>query len=1171
MTQCPPVRLKFRLASAQTLCDTQTAMKASSGTIRLSASDLSNHLGCQHVTSLDLEVAVGGRNAPSWRSPDLHVLQERGRAHENAYLQSLETEGGTFVDLREIGGEEEAGALTLAAMERGVDVIAQATLADGRWFGRADVLRRMRRPSRFGNWSYEVYDCKLASETKAGTILQLSLYSELLSVVQGILPEQMYVVPPGAQFQPEAYRVLDFAAYYRYVKTRLGVAADQRQGILTYPEPTAHCTSCRWFGDCDKQRRRDDHLSLVAGISKLHRKQLAVWETETVENLSRLPLPLQKRPDYGSKEAYVRLREQARMQVAGRNQREPVHELLDINDEHGFRLLPEPSPGDVFFDLEGDPFVGSGGREYLFGFATATPDGSAVYECRWALSADDEKRAFEWFVDSVMALWAENPAMHIYHFTAYEPSSLKRLMGRYAAREDEIDRLLRGKRLVDVHTVVKRSVRASVEEYSLKAFEEFHGFARVLPLEQARQAMRSIEHRLELGVPIDQQDQVVPTIEGYNADDCLSTKSLRDWLERERLAVVQTGVEIPRPPVADDAPSEAVSDRQQRAEKLAAELSTDVPSDAALRTEDQSARWLLASLLDWHRRESKVESWEFFRFKEMTDEDLLYERSAVSGLRHISRLGVERKIPTDRYGFDRQETDVRAGDTVCEKGEKIGEVVENDPVVGTIDIKKTKKTAEIHPASVFSDPRGPKSDILADAIFRIGEWVAENGIDGPGKFRAARDLLLRRPPNLAAGVELLMPGESPVEAAKRIVVSLNDAVLAIQGPPGAGKTFTGARMILEVVRQGKRVGVTATSHKVIRNLLDEVVKAAKSSGMTGLKCVQKLSSLPEEKPQGITLTTDGNEALAALESGAQVVGGTAWLWASERFSEAVDVLFVDEAGQIALANVLAVTNASRNIVLLGDPRQLEQPQRGSHPEGAEASALEHLLGGAKTIPVDKGLFLEKTWRLHPAICGFTSEVFYEGRLASRDGLENQRIEGHPWLGNSGLWFVPVNHEGNQNASHEEVERIAGIVEGLLNQETKWVDDQKRERALRSDDILVVAPYNAQVADLSARLPHARVGTVDKFQGQQAPIVIYSMTASSQEDAPRGMEFLYSLNRLNVATSRAQAMVIVIGSPRLLEPECRSPRQMRLANALCRYVELARVVEMATRRAPQGKL
>lgn len=250
-------------------------------------------------------------------------------------------------------------------------------------------------------------------------------------------------------------------------------------------------------------------------------------------------------------------------------------------------------------------------------------------------------------------------------------------------------------------------------------------------------------------------------------------------------------------------------------------------------------------------------------------------------------------------------------------------------------------------------------------------------------------------------------------------------------------------------------------------------------------------------------------------------------------------------------------------MLLGDPQQLEQPLKGSHPEGAEASALEHLLGGAKTIPLEKGLFLEKTWRLHPKLCEFTSEVFYEGRLQSREGLERQDISGHPWLSGAGLWFVPARHEGNQNASPEEVACVVGLVDSLIQPGVNWIDDKGRSRPLRLEDILIVAPYNAQVSDLAARLPAARIGTVDKFQGQQAPVVIYSLTTSSPEDAPRGMEFLYSLNRLNVATSRAQAMVIVVGSLRLLEPECRSPRQMQLANALCRYLELAHVIDDAS--------
>jgi len=300
-----------------------------------------------------------------------------------------------------------------------------------------------------------------------------------------------------------------------------------------------------------------------------------------------------------------------------------------------------------------------------------------------------------------------------------------------------------------------------------------------------------------------------------------------------------------------------------------------------------------------------------------------------------------------------------------------------------------------------------------------------------------------------------------------------------------------------------------------------------------------------------------DDALQNLQAGTvNVLGGTPWLWCTEEFSDSVHVLFVDEAGQMSLANVLACAPAGKNLVLLGDPQQLEQPQTGSHPEGSDISALAHLLDGRRTINEEQGLFLAETWRLHPAICRFTSELFYEGRLVSLDGLERQNIQAHAPFSGAGLWFVPVTHEGNQSYSTEEVDRIAAITEILTQTGSTWTDRSGHQRPLTLDDILIVAPYNNQVDRLTDRLPDAKVGTVDKFQGQEAAVVIYSMTTSTPEDAPRGMEFLYNLNRFNVATSRARCACIVVGSPRLFSPECRTPRQMELANVLCRYAEMS---------------
>jgi uncharacterized protein len=295
---------------------------------------------------------------------------------------------------------------------------------------------------------------------------------------------------------------------------------------------------------------------------------------------------------------------------------------------------------------------------------------------------------------------------------------------------------------------------------------------------------------------------------------------------------------------------------------------------------------------------------------------------------------------------------------------------------------------------------------------------------------------------------------------------------------------------------------------------------------------------------------------------ANVVGAVSWTWVLPDFFESVDALFIDEAGQMALADVVAVGQAARSLVLIGDPQQLERPLKGSHPDGAEKSALEHLIGEHKTIPPSMGMLLPETWRMHPRVCEFTSETFYEGRLHSRDLLQHRVLTDHSWLTGAGLWFVPVQHAGNRNSSAEEVTVIDGIVRSLVAPGVKWFRSGTNSKQMGLEDVVIVAPYNAQVSDLLIALPKgARVGTVDKFQGQEAPVVIYSLTTSTPEDAPRGMEFLYSLNRFNVATSRAMTAVIVVGNPTLFEPDCKSPRQMQLANAFCAYLERATVVRL----------
>ena len=406
-----------------------------------------------------------------------------------------------------------------------------------------------------------------------------------------------------------------------------------------------------------------------------------------------------------------------------------------------------------------------------------------------------------------------------------------------------------------------------------------------------------------------------------------------------------------------------------------------------------------------------------------------------------------------------------------------------------------------------------------------------------------------------------------LDAAKRLGLALDHSVLAIQGPPGSGKSFTGARMIVELVRAGRKVGVTANSHKVIGNLLDKVAEAAREAGQT-VRIGQKPG--PESDPtcaDAVAYPTDAAVADALAAGAVDVVGGTAWVWANTVMADSVDVLFVDEAGQIALANALAISGAAQSMVLLGDPQQLEQPIKGAHPPGADASALQHLLGEHQTIPDHLGLFLERTWRLHPDICGFTSEMFYDSRLQPKEHLAQQVVEGDGVLSGTGIRWFPVDHQGNVNDSPEETEAIARICDDLLGR--PWVNEKGVKRPITWNDILVIAPYNAQVAAIAERLGQRdRIGTVDKFQGREAAVAIYSLTTSTADLAPRGMDFLYSRNRLNVATSRARCLSIVVGSPALLDVVAHTPTQMRLANSLCHLVEGA--VGLPTIMAPERR-
>lgn len=1128
----------------------------------LSPSDISAFVGCRHRIGLELAAARKVLDKPRFDDPYAAILVRHGTEHEQRYVASLKAQGLTSVNAKPTDATPSADSLllTLEAMRSGIDVIVQARLEHGDIVGYADILRKVDKPSAFGSWSYEAHDTKLTRDTKGGTILQLSAYSHMLAGMQGVLPDAFHVVTPVAI---ERYAVAEYAAYYRLVRRMLGteLLKGHEQIIADhYPEPVDACQMCAWQARCEARRRQDDHLAYIAGSSRAHRVELIAQSVTTLAAAAAMPVPVTFKPSRGARETYDRLGHQARVQHQQRTQRRPIVEQLPIEENKGLCRLPAPSSGDLFLDLEGAAFAREGGREYLIGFCST----SGAYAAKWAFDDEQERQAFEEVMDVLTATAKADPAMHIYHFNHYETTAFKKLASRYVTRVDELDELLSTERFVDLYPIVRQAVRAGVESYSIKKLEQYYEFTRAVTLANVHLPLMAIETALDAKAPDAITQEIRDAVQGYNEDDCKSTLALRNWLEELRTRSIGAGVDVRRPTIEQKERKADQKELQLRARALRERLLDGLPAEAATPGHPSHAAWLLAYLVDWHKREINAEWWEFFRLRDLPEEDLFDERKAVAGLQWQERLETVKNVRTgrptgsvvDRYAYPAQDIELK-GKLYLQTGERFGSIAAHDRTARTIDIKKGPKITDVHPTALYT------ADVVAnwtlqESVVRLAESASPAAIDQCGM-----QLLQSRPPRLRSGAFAIPDGESAQDYAVRISVDLDRTVLPIQGPPGAGKTFIGAQMIRALVRAGKKVGVTANSHKVIRNLLEEVLAQGAKGGET-VAIGAKTRDEGDAEEAGPIREFDKNEgALNALASGEiSVLGGTAWLWAEPDASAAVDALFVDEAGQMSLANVLAVSLAADSLVLLGDPQQLDQPEKGTHPDGVGVSALEHVIGANETMPANRGIFLPITWRMSPTLTAFTSELFYEGKLTAKPGLECQSLVGLDDLAGSKLWMVPVEHDGNQSASDEEVAAVAALVERLLSVGSTWTDENGVSRQLTADAIRVVAPFNAQVNRLSERLGPlgVPVGTVDKFQGQTCAVVIYSMATSRPEDAPRGLEFLYSLNRLNVATSRARCAVFIVASPRLFEPECRSPRQMKLANALCRYAELAAVLE-----------
>jgi uncharacterized protein len=1099
-----------------------------------SASDLNAYLGCPHSVALTLRKLLDPECLPPEVADDeeAKLVAEAGNEHERNYLQQLKGQT-TVVEISSDGPLEERVHATIEAMRAGAPIIYQAAFLDGPWHGFADFLRRVDEPSALNGWNYEPMDTKLARSPKASHLVQLGLYGDLIQTVQGRPPEKLHIVLGSGD--EHSFAAKDFHYTIAASKNRyLDFVDSGAQG--TAPEPCGACKLCGWHDVCTDEWERTDDLSRVAGLNRPQAKKLRAAGISTLTSLAQTP-PRSVVPKLAAG-TFEKLRAQADLQLRGCIDGALV-ELLPVEPARGFLRLPRSDPADLFFDLEGDP-LHEGGLEYLWGVHFRDQAREKQFAHYWAHDRDAERAAFEAVVDWFTAHVAEHPNAHIYHYASYEVSVLRRLSTAFASREDEVDALLRAEKFVDLFTVARAAIRTSERDMSLKTLEHFFAPKREEDVKAAGESIVQYHRWLEC-----REQPLLDSILAYNRVDCENTEGLRDWLLSLRPADLPWWEKEPEAPL-----TEAKAAERDEREAIREAVRQAVQTSPHLSGEP---RELLLQLVDFHKRAKKPAQWAVFDRCDSEPHELIDDLECIGCLspNGPAWLRQEKRSTIACYSYPPQETKLKVGAEALHAptGMKLGKIVALNTTACWVEVKRQLRGDEQFPEDGSMILGWPLDDKVLEAGLRRSISALATGQGS----RAILDFLERRSPRLIGwqGGALVQPGESLVEACTLRTLALDDSLVFIQGPPGTGKTFTSAQVILALIAAGKRVGVSSNSHKAINNLLAKVEELARERPINFSGVKKASESDPDSFLNGDLIgdTTD-NEMVEM--GGWDLIGGTAYLFARPEMAGAVDYLFVDEAGQVSLGNILAMAGATRNIVLVGDQMQLAQPIQGAHPGESGLSALDYFLQGEATIAPDKGILLDMSWRMHPSICSFISEAVYNGRLKAHPDCSWQEllIEGsaHPSLKRRGISIVEMSHEGCSQSSEEEALVTRDLIDALIG--TQFVDRDGETSSIGLKNILVVAPYNAQVNLLRARLPDgAQVGTVDKFQGQEAEVVIVSLATSSPDDLPRHVDFFYSKNRLNVAISRARTLAIVLMNPRLLELDATSVEHLRMVNTL----------------------
>ena len=1135
-----------------------------------SASDLAAAARCEYALLRSFDARLGWGPAVSGDDELLARTATLGDEHEQRHLDTLKA--GTEVTVigrprYTVAGLTAAAEQTLRAVEHRSPVVYQAAMFDGRFAGFADFLLLD------DDGRYRLRDTKLARSVKVEALLQMAAYVETLTAAGvPVAPEVDLVLGDGTAV---SYPVDELLPVYRPRRDALQrLLDDHLAGGRAVAWEDEHIRACFRCSECETQVRERDDLLLVAGMRVSARARLLDAGITTVHELASHDGPV---PELSTR-TVTALTAQARLQIAERVDGKPPYELVDPQP---LMVLPDADKGDLFFDFEGDPLWTTDGRdwglEYLWGVLTlagsaGSPAQTDGFHPFWAHDRTQERKALEDFLKFVRKRRNRYPKMHIYHYAAYEKSTLLRLAGRYGVGEAEVDELLRDGVLVDLYPLVRKSIRVGTENYSIKSLEPLYmgnelrdgevTTATASITEYARYCDLIAEGRT------DDAATVLKEIEEYNRYDCRSTRRLRDWMMAR---AIESGVP-PRGPARVPGGPEPRAVEVDAVERALLKFAGDSISE---RTPQQHAAAMMAAAKGFHKREDKPFWWGHFdRVNNPVDEwaddsdVFIAERHEIVAdwhtpprarkpQRHLRLFGelANGELAGTMYALYDPPSPTGLADDPDRRGYATVTVTGcDDPEAPTevVIVERQPKDGPVFDQLPFALTPGPpiSTAMLQDAIADTASLFAAGLPDLPAD--ALTDIFLRRPPRTRSGAALPRTDDVVADITAALL-DLDSSYLAVHGPPGTGKTYTSGQVIAALVtRHHWRIGVVAQSHAVVENLFRDVMAA----GVDGARVGKKLHTIST----GWTELDRDDYAQFVCQDGC-VVGGTAWDFANaNKFDrDSLDLLVIEEAGQFSLANTVAVARAARNLLLLGDPQQLPQVSQGTHPEPVDGSALGWLVDGHHTLPPERGYFLDRSYRMHPDVCRAVSKLSYDERLHSHEAVTTaRRLDGVA----PGVRTLPVDHLGNANESPEEADAIVAEIRRLLG--TPWTDKDVT-RPLVQDDILIVTPYNAQVVQLRRRLDAAgltevRAGTVDKFQGQQAPVVFVSMTASSIDDVPRGISFLLNRNRLNVAVSRAKYLAVIVRSPHLTD---------YLPGTPDRLVELGAFLSLPTCDTPTG--